>query len=223
MEIKNVYAELTCEDCKKKFPTSKRCFKDRKPLCRSCLNRRAQLNRSHIIEAKKIERDSIKEKTCKSCNVLKNIDDFSKVTYKNGNFSIRNTCKECMKLKQKQRYQNIVENGLELSANKSAEAWITKILYKASTRNKFFEIDKNYVFSLYEKQNGKCAISGETLTFQKNNLSTNISIDRIDSSLGYVIGNIQLVCAYVNTMKWNKSIDELLFWCNKIIENHVRK
>lgn len=222
MEIKNIYAELVCEDCDKVFPTSKRCFKNRKPLCRSCSNRRAQLNRKDIVNEKKLIRESIEEKTCKNCNITKKIEEFGIVTYKKGNSCIRNTCKECMKSLQRQRYNNIVENNIGLSANKSVESWITKIVYKASTRNKLFEIDKNYVISIFEKQNGKCAISGETLTFHKNNLSTNISLDRIDSSKGYIEGNIQLVCAYVNIMKWNKSTDELLFWCNKIIHNQTK-
>jgi hypothetical protein len=219
MEIIEIYAELICEDCKKVFPTSKRCFENRKPFCRSCLNRKAQLNRKHIIEAQKSERDALKEKICKDCNELKNIDLFDKASYKNGNTCIRNTCKECLKTQKKQYYKKQVENDLGLSSNRSAEAWITKIIYKASKRNKLFEIDKEYVLNIYKKQNGKCALSGQILTFHKNNLSSNISIDRIDSSKGYVIGNIQLVCTHVNIMKWDKSTEELLSWCEKIILN----
>ncbi len=219
MEIKEVYAELICEVCNKTFPTSKRCFKKRKPICRICSNRQAQLNRKHIREAQKAERDALKEKICKDCNKLKNIDSFDKVSYKNGNTCIRNTCKECMKAQKNQYYKNQVENDLGLSSNRSAESWITKIIYKASKRNKLFEIDKEYVLDIYKKQNGRCALSGEILTFHKNNLSSNISIDRIDSLKGYVIGNIQLVCTHVNIMKWDKSTEELLTWCEKIISH----
>jgi hypothetical protein len=51
--------------------------------------------------------------------------------------------------------------------------------------------------------------SGRTLT--------NISIDRIDSSKGYLRGNVQFVCDIVNRMKSSMTQEELLFWCRKIL------
>lgn len=49
-------------------------------------------------------------------------------------------------------------------------------------------------------------------------MHTNLSIDRIDPSKGYEIGNIQLVCAIVNIMKSTLSISELQWWCKRIVE-----
>ena len=49
-------------------------------------------------------------------------------------------------------------------------------------------------------------------------INTNISIDRIDSSVGYVRGNVQLVCDIVNRMKQNLSQEELYKWCNRILK-----
>ena len=48
----------------------------------------------------------------------------------------------------------------------------------------------------------------------------NISIDRIDSSKGYIKGNIQLVCGIVNVMKSDSSEDEFLQLCKKIVEHN---
>lgn len=74
--------------------------------------------------------------------------------------------------------------------------------------------------SLYEKQRGLCAISGVEMTYNQNGgkCPSNISIDRIDSSRGYDLDNVQLVCALVNTMKMQYSKEELLKWCKAIVE-----
>jgi len=48
-------------------------------------------------------------------------------------------------------------------------------------------------------------------------VNTNISIDRIDSSIGYVRGNVQFVCDVVNRMKQDLPQKELLMWCKRIL------
>ena len=52
------------------------------------------------------------------------------------------------------------------------------------------------------------------------NLETNISIDRIDSSLDYIKGNIQFICRRINTMKHNESLGSLIFWSRAIVEQN---
>ena len=49
-------------------------------------------------------------------------------------------------------------------------------------------------------------------------INTNISIDRIDSSVGYVRGNVQFVCDIVNRMKSDLSQEELYEWCGLILK-----
>ncbi len=74
--------------------------------------------------------------------------------------------------------------------------------------------------SLYEKQKGLCAITKLPMTFDRTNGKkyTNISLDRIDSSLGYVADNMHLVCYIVNVMKFTLSLDELKEWCHNILK-----
>ncbi len=48
-------------------------------------------------------------------------------------------------------------------------------------------------------------------------INTNISIDRIDSSVGYVRGNVQFVCDVVNRMKQDLLQEELSLWCKRIL------
>lgn len=81
----------------------------------------------------------------------------------------------------------------------------------------------DYLMQLYEKQEGKCAISGRTMTFitGQGRVPTNISIDQINPAGGYLEGNIQLVCRQANVMKFELSADELTSWCEDIC-NHLK-
>lgn len=65
----------------------------------------------------------------------------------------------------------------------------------------------DFLCNLYEKQAGKCAITGRSLTFEPDGLSA-CSIDRIDSDLNYTPDNVQLVCLWVNTAKGPHSTKE---------------
>lgn len=80
------------------------------------------------------------------------------------------------------------------------------------------EIDYDYLLQLYRDQSGKCAILGIPMTWEFNNLKT-ISVDRIDSTKGYIPGNVQLVTQFINTAKRHHSneevraiLDEFLSW-----------
>lgn len=90
---------------------------------------------------------------------------------------------------------------------------------KADIRNLTVE----YLFDMYQKQNGLCALSGKEMTYitGSGRVPTNISIDRIDSNIGYDEGNIQLVCVQANKMKQELTGSELTDWC-ECISNHLK-
>ena len=46
----------------------------------------------------------------------------------------------------------------------------------------------------------------------------NVSIDRIDPDIDYLVTNIQLVCLRANTMKHTMKEDELYWWAKNIVE-----
>jgi hypothetical protein len=77
------------------------------------------------------------------------------------------------------------------------------------------------IWNLFLKQNRKCAISGETLKFDSclRVRDGNASLDRIDSSEGYEIDNVQWVHKEVNLMKNALSEKTLFDWCKKIVIN----
>lgn len=101
-------------------------------------------------------------------------------------------------------------------ASKSPETFIRRLLNKRRYLKKAVSLE--YLMSLWNIQEGLCALSGVPMTHLhgKGHLNTNISIDKINPYLGYVEGNIQLVCRVVNHMKWINSTERLIWWCHKI-------
>ncbi len=68
-----------------------------------------------------------------------------------------------------------------------------------------------YLMSIWDAQQGRCALSNIPLTLEVNtrNINTQASLDRIDSSIGYVQGNVQFVSCALNYAKSNKSDDSI--------------
>jgi len=95
----------------------------------------------------------------------------------------------------------------------------------AKARNHEFAITGEYMDDLFEKQNKKCPYSGVELTFTKwgSDDSGTASLDRIDSSKGYIEGNVQWIHKRINIMKNNMDEKELFYWCNLISKNHPIK
>lgn len=76
-----------------------------------------------------------------------------------------------------------------------------------------FNIDESYLTELWENQNHKCALTGIEMMLrvaEVNSLPTTVSIDRIDSDIGYVKGNIQLICHSINLAKNDFTNDEII-------------
>ena len=66
----------------------------------------------------------------------------------------------------------------------------------------------------FQKQNGKCALSGVDISFPKHRRdhdNRTASLDRINNDKGYIIGNIQWLHKKVNELKSHWSLSELLF------------
>lgn len=66
---------------------------------------------------------------------------------------------------------------------------------------KFGDITIEQVYDLWIAQDKKCALSGVSIGFYDDGKTHTCSIDRIDSSGGYTLANIQLVHKDVNIMK----------------------
>ena len=96
---------------------------------------------------------------------------------------------------------------------------------RSKIKNNYLDIDLSYLYYLWDVQSGKCAITNIPMTFEyyKGRVNTNLSIDRIDSSKGYIKGNIWLVCMCVNQMKNDLSLSHLDYLCDCVLKNAMQR
>ena len=99
--------------------------------------------------------------------------------------------------------------------------------YFRNTKKRFkdFNLSLEYLKQLWEKQKGICPYTGIKLQLAEyktnhNNPIYTASLDRIDSSKGYIIGNVQFISTAINYMKNNMSHKDTIILCN-IIAKHV--
>ena len=96
----------------------------------------------------------------------------------------------------------------------------TYYLNKSFTRDKQTNLTENYLSELWKIQDGRCALSNIPIHLKngKHKLNT-ASLDRIDSSIGYVEGNVQFVSYGINLAKNSFSNDDMHHFINDIISS----
>lgn len=89
---------------------------------------------------------------------------------------------------------------------------------------KEFTVTLEYLWELYLKQNRQCALSKLPIGFNEREGSRgrrcSASLDRIDSSKGYVEGNVQWVHKHINIMKNKYELDYFVKLCNLVAQSH---
>jgi hypothetical protein len=113
----------------------------------------------------------------------------------------------------------------------SGDFWYTHIVRSANGSKNGNQVRKpkeltltiQQAWNLFIKQDKKCALSGKELTFPKvsKDKSWTASLDRIDSSKGYVPGNVQWVHKDINIMKNKFDNDYFIHICKSVAEKSV--
>lgn len=131
-------------------------------------------------------------------------------------------CKEC---KEQQRQKRILAGRGKQDINRMLLERYLSARDRARKKNLEFNITLDFLKYLWNKQLGKCALSNVNMTssFFVGRTSTNVSIDRIDSSKGYTMDNIQLVCMACNQMKNDLTEKELYEFCKNIVNVYESK
>lgn len=202
----------TCPVCGRSLPANRKFFKRHgdetlHDVCRFCEDsekRRVEWNGDLL--------------RCHVCGKFLPVSEFGKhqaYPYRDGHDA---RCRKCR-----------TEQATETKKNYAGEYALLKILQmrflaardRAKKKNLPFNITKEYLKELWDKQNGKCAISGLDMTFEQCNgrTSTNVSIDQINPNEGYTKGNIQLVCMAINQMKSDLEMEEVYMFCESILKN----
>jgi hypothetical protein len=120
--------------------------------------------------------------------------------------------------------------GDQMCANKSVHwtggkyvpgFFVSKIKHATVRKSRTIDFDLSfeYLDKLWTLQKGRCAYTNEELWFGRSKVSGSASLDRIDSKLGYIEGNVQFVHKDVNIMKWDLSDKKFLDICEKITKN----
>ena len=105
---------------------------------------------------------------------------------------------------------------------KISGAFYSTIKRNAKRRGIEFSISIKYIANLYEKQKGRCALSNLKLHLPKNSRSdrqATASLDRIDSSKGYIKGNLQWLHKDINQSKWKMPEKRFIFLCKRVAAN----
>lgn len=148
---------------------------------------------------------------------------------------------KCRKCSQLENNKNKKFNGCSTIGDLTG-TFFNSLKSKCKQRNKNrnntieFNITMEYLWNLFLKQDKKCALSGlelNLLTYNRRSKTgksvhpdtsvVSASLDRIDSSKGYVEGNVQWVHKVVNIMKNTLSDNDFIYFCKKITENNKSK
>lgn len=124
-----------------------------------------------------------------------------------------------------------VENPLYRGVGEISGNWFWSVVHRAASGRKSrsslerkIDIDIQFIWDLFLKQDRKCALSGIVLTFPKSSKkehmkSSTASLDRINSSKGYTKDNVQWVHKDINRMKNIYSQEHFINMCKAVSEN----
>lgn len=121
-------------------------------------------------------------------------------------------CASCAQKENKKQY--MIDNGMigELSLTR-----YTQLKNSAIKRGYCFNVSIEYLWNLFLKQEQLCAITGDKIHSFKE-----ASLDRIDSTNGYIEGNVQWTTKQANLSKHIMSMSELYEFCSKVL-NHANQ
>jgi len=155
---------------------------------------------------------------CTRCKVLKSSSQFSKhplhekILYKNciscteKQKIYRQQHKDESKLARQTYYKNNKEKIIKVRQKRfnTSHGRLSHLLSNIKNRSEphNYDLDIDFLISLIEKQDGKCALTNIEMTFLNNSNHRvdpfMISVDRINPTIGYFKSNVRLVCIAVN-------------------------
>lgn len=116
-----------------------------------------------------------------------------------------------------------IENHSYLGTKNIPKTYFTSVKSSAKSKNRDFSIDIEYLEEIFVKQNKKCIYSGLSISLNGKGRESTASLDRIDSSKGYIKGNVQWVHKTINKMKLDLTEKEFLFFINQIYNYRENK
>ena len=182
--------------------------KRQKKFCsRKCMN----VYNAREFGMKHREENPNRYKICKECNQSLNLNKFSLIEKWNVNSGTRDICKKCsIRIRQTEKL------------NRDWKVDAAKLLYK-NIKSRCKRIEREFSIELEDIIiPEKCPVFGFELKREdKQTWMCAPSVDRIDSSKGYIKGNVTVVSRRANIIKRDATIEELeqLFNYYKTLRN----
>lgn len=206
-----------CSRCSKELPANKTYFKrvlnketnkeELSSICRECENK---------VTLEENWKDG--KLKCFICGEYLDENCFQS----SGHYEYRNhKDKRCTKCKTAQNKLVRTSYSSNQKLDKILRNRLDGALRRATKKNIPFDIDLDLIKDLWNKQEGKCAISDIDMTYELDSgrVYSNVSIDQINPSKGYTKDNIQLVCMSINQLKSDFDMNTVFKICNGIISN----
>jgi len=110
-------------------------------------------------------------------------------------------------------------NSKKLVKEYPLKALLSSIKSGAKNRNLKFEINYDFIEKLWKTQEGLCYYTKVPMKLTaRQKTPYQVSIDRIDSNLGYTKENAVLCCQAVNYMKNDYSLEDFILFKNSLQE-----
>ncbi len=122
---------------------------------------------------------------------------------------------QCEKCAHKENMESIRKKNGEVGGLTKTEH--TRLKRSAEKRGYTFEVSIEYLWNLFQEQKQICAITGDYIPNIKE-----ASLDRIDSSKGYIEGNVQWATQQANLSKHVMTMEQLYEFCRKVL-NHANQ
>lgn len=179
------------------------------PICSICRNTERQKQSYERIE---------KPKYCNWCEIIHPSLQFS--SDRTNTDGLQSKCKMAF---QKERLEklNTVEGFIKKNMNNYHKI--------ATKQNMQFTITQKDIGEIYKNQNGLCALTNKKMTYKLpdktkeenyDEYKSNLYVDRIDLSKGYIKDNVNLICNIANKIKSHLSNDELILISEAITINN---
>lgn len=149
-------------------------------------------------------------KPCPECGIMQS---YLRKNYALESLRLKKLCKKCSNKKTDNCHRGWHRN-IRIS-------WFNKFKTCAETRGIFWNLSIDDVADIMESQNYKCNLTGLGIEFPESGhpQKSPASIDRIDSKVGYIKDNIQLVVKDINMMKQGYSQKHFIDLCRYVTEN----
>ncbi len=155
-------------------------------------------------------------KTCWKCKVVQSLENFAKNRSKSNGHSAE--CRACVKAYNK---QHVIENAEYYRQYRQKKrnldlAWYLFLECRTRARRKglTFNLDPADIVIP-----AVCPVFGFSFRVGRENRDFAASVDRIDSELGYVKGNVRVISYLANRMKSNASENQLRQFALWILED----